>query len=78
MEFEDMEQREWIRRLRASDPDPAVSQPIKLLGFSAGKYDNGEKKTPLRYDTTIARECSSALREVAMLDAELVARLWRT
>ena len=37
-EFELVETQEWLRRLRASDPDPSVNPSIKLLGFWEGKY----------------------------------------
>jgi thioester reductase-like protein len=40
LSFEEPGQREWIRKLRASDPDPATNPPIKLLDFFANKYDN--------------------------------------
>ncbi|KAK4610164.1 Adenylate-forming reductase Nps10 [Fulvia fulva] len=75
VEFEEVGQREWIRRLRASNPDPEVNPPIKLVDFFAGKYDNDDKKGSLSYDTTVAQECSEALREVGVLDQELVGKI---
>ncbi|EME44394.1 hypothetical protein DOTSEDRAFT_88564 [Dothistroma septosporum NZE10] len=75
VEFEEANQREWIRRLRASNPDAVVNPPIKLVDFFAGKYDSEEKQGSLTYDTTAARECSEALREVKIIDRELVGKV---
>ncbi|KAI1462010.1 L-aminoadipate-semialdehyde dehydrogenase [Annulohypoxylon moriforme] len=40
LEFETVSQREWVRRLRESEPDPQKNPPIKLLHFFEEKYDN--------------------------------------
>ncbi|GKT93887.1 NRPS-like enzyme [Colletotrichum tofieldiae] len=40
LEFQIVSQREWVRRLRESDPDPERNPTYKLLGFFEEKYDN--------------------------------------
>ncbi|PYH76299.1 NRPS-like enzyme [Aspergillus uvarum CBS 121591] len=40
LEFEILPKREWVQRLRESDPDPAKNPTIKLLDFFTEKYDN--------------------------------------
>ncbi|KAL2882794.1 hypothetical protein SGCOL_002006 [Colletotrichum sp. CLE4] len=40
LEFQIVSQREWVRRLRESDPDPERNPTYKLLGFFEDKYDN--------------------------------------
>ncbi|KAF6835139.1 Iterative polyketide synthase CazM 2 [Colletotrichum musicola] len=40
LEFQIVSQREWVRRLRESEPDPARNPTYKLLGFFEEKYDN--------------------------------------
>lgn len=77
VKFEEVEQREWIRRLRASNPDPTANPPIKLVDFFASKYDTDEARPSLRYETGIARETSGALRDVGVVDEKLVGRIVR-
>ncbi|KAF7563378.1 hypothetical protein G7046_g730 [Stylonectria norvegica] len=38
--FEDVSQREWIRRLKEGEQDPEKNPAIKLAEFFANKYDN--------------------------------------
>ncbi|TID06887.1 Non-canonical non-ribosomal peptide synthetase FUB8 [Colletotrichum higginsianum] len=40
LEFQIVSQREWVRRLRESDPDPERNPTYKLLRFFEDKYDN--------------------------------------
>ncbi|KAH6670393.1 putative NRPS-like enzyme [Halenospora varia] len=40
LKFDIIGQREWVQRLRDSDPDPEKNPTRKLLEFFAGKYDN--------------------------------------
>jgi nucleoside-diphosphate-sugar epimerase len=40
--YEEVGRREWIRRLRESDPDGVANPPVKLLAFFEGKYGHEE------------------------------------
>jgi hypothetical protein len=37
LEFDEVEPKEWVRRLRESDQDPEANPPIKLVEFFASK-----------------------------------------
>lgn len=78
--FETVGQREWIRRLRRSDPDVIANPTFKLLEFFAAKYDHdddGQAKPGLDYDTAAAESLSPALRECAALSQDLVRKFVR-
>ena len=73
LSFTEVDQREWIRRLRASNQDPAENPTIKLVEFFASKYDNDViKRRNLNYVTAAAEEISPELGGVAALSPELV------
>ncbi|KAI5927850.1 hypothetical protein F4810DRAFT_706586 [Camillea tinctor] len=72
LEFEEVEPREWVRRLRASNPDPEANPPIKLVDFFASKYDRDEFAPSKTYVTDTARSLSPALASAPVLDQELV------
>lgn len=72
--FDEVNQREWLRRLRDSDPDPATNPTVKLTEFFASKYDNDAQRSAPTYDTTNAETISPALAAVPALSADLVAR----
>lgn len=61
--FEEVDQREWIRRLRNSNPDPIANPTIKLVEFYAGKYDRDPDQTrrTLSYQTAATEKVSSTL-----------------
>ena len=42
LSFETVSQREWVDRLRRSEPDPNKNPTVKLLDFYSNKYDNDE------------------------------------
>lgn len=74
-DFDIVEPREWIRRLRASNPDPVANPSVKLVEFWAGKYDRDAGEggaTSRKYTTDVACGMSSALREAPVLDQEFV------
>lgn len=76
LEFEEVGQREWIERLRASDPDPTVNPPIKLLNFFASKYDNENTvRKGLQYDTSLAQSLSPSLAAASPIDQTQVDKL---
>lgn len=75
LEFEEIGQKEWVDRLRASHPDPIANPPIKLLEFFASKYDNNNtKRSGLTYDTRQARLFSPHLAAAPVLNKELVGK----
>lgn len=62
--FQQVNQREWVGRLRASDPDPVANPTIKLIEFFAGKYDRDDqhgKKPALAYETAATEYISPSL-----------------
>ncbi|GES62865.1 NRPS-like enzyme [Aspergillus terreus] len=74
LEFEEVPKREWLRRLRNSNPDPDINPPIKLVEFFASKYDNDEPSRVLLYDTKKAQSAAPVLRQLTGLSQEFVTR----
>ncbi|OAP60565.1 hypothetical protein AYL99_05567 [Fonsecaea erecta] len=75
LSFTEVGQREWIRRLRASNPDPQQNPTIKLVEFFASKYDNDvTKRKNLNYVTAAAEQLSPELSVVPALSVHLVKR----
>ncbi|OLN81294.1 putative gluconokinase 3 [Colletotrichum chlorophyti] len=72
LEFEEVEPKEWIRRLRNSNPDPTANPPIKLVDFFASKYDKEDFAPSKTYVTDNACSLSPALAEAPVLDQKLV------
>lgn len=75
--FDILSPREWVTKLRASDPDPSSNPPIKLVEFFASKYDKDHTADPPRklgYDTSGAERDSPSLRGAKVVDSELVQR----
>ncbi|KAL6822067.1 acetyl-CoA synthetase-like protein [Trichoderma sp. SZMC 28015] len=65
--FDEVEPKEWIKRLRASNPDPIANPPIKLTDFFASKYDKDSFSPSKMFATDIARSLSPALNKVPNL-----------
>ncbi|KAF3763913.1 hypothetical protein M406DRAFT_332357 [Cryphonectria parasitica EP155] len=72
LKFEEVEPKEWIRRLRESNPDPVANPPIRLVDFFATKYDKESFAPSKRYVTENARSLSQALADPPLLDQEFV------
>ncbi|KAL6862096.1 acetyl-CoA synthetase-like protein [Trichoderma novae-zelandiae] len=72
--FDEVEPREWIKRLRASNPDPIANPPIKLADFFASKYDKDSFSPSKLFATERARSLSPALSKVPSLQEEHVAK----
>lgn len=73
LKFEEVGQKEWVKRLRASNPDPLQNPPIKLLEFFAKKYDNDTSvHQSLSYDTEKAQSLSPTLAAADVLNQEFV------
>lgn len=75
LEFEVLEQRAWVARLRRSNPDPALNPPIKLVEFFASKYDTDEPQRVQNWHTEKARGVSRTLAESRPLSRELVGKM---
>jgi thioester reductase-like protein len=76
LKFEAVFQREWVKRLEASEQDPAKNPPIKLVDFYNKKYGSG-KGSEIYIETTEACKFSPSLREAKAVDDELVKRFLR-
>ncbi|KAK1856583.1 male sterility protein [Colletotrichum chrysophilum] len=64
LEFQIVSQREWVRRLRDSDPDPERNPTYKLLRFFEEKYDNDRPgREGLVFETQRTGERSPAVGE---------------
>ena len=74
LNFEAIPARQWIQRLKASDPDPQRNPTIKLLDFFVAKYDRDVPTTLNIFDTTQARKVSSILRKARAPDDDLIAK----
>ena len=72
LDFDEVKQREWIRRLRASDPDPSSNPTTKLTDFFANKYDNDVVRRSLGYATSAATDLSPTLAQTSALRPGLV------
>ncbi|KAK7226862.1 hypothetical protein V2G26_014865 [Clonostachys chloroleuca] len=72
LSFEEVEPKEWIRRLRASNPDPKVNPPFKLVDFFASKYDKEEFAPSKAFATEVACSLSPALAQAPVLDPAFV------
>ncbi|KAM0277439.1 hypothetical protein ACHAQH_005803 [Verticillium albo-atrum] len=72
LEFEEVEPQDWVRRLRASNPDPTLNPPIKLVDFFATKYDKTEFSPSKAYVTDTACALAPSLASVGVLDQQLV------
>ena len=74
LEFDEVEPRVWVDRLRNSDPDRVANPPIKLVDFFASKYDHDEWRPSKTYATEVASRLSPALATAPVLDARVVER----
>ncbi|RSL55384.1 hypothetical protein CEP54_009414 [Fusarium duplospermum] len=70
--FEELEPKEWVQRLRASNSDPSANPPIKLVDFFASKYDKDEFTPSKAFATHKACELSPALANAGVLDQDFV------
>ena len=75
LKFEEVSQREWVQRLRTSNPDPVANPPIKLLDFFASKYDNDQPKRTLRYANDAAQGYSPSLQNADLINLALAKKI---
>ncbi|KAL1653329.1 putative NRPS-like protein biosynthetic cluster [Didymella pomorum] len=72
LEFDEVEPKEWVERLRNSSDDVVANPTFKLVDFFASKYDK-DTFGPIRtYETAVARQFSPALNNAPVLDASFV------
>ncbi|KAH8425112.1 uncharacterized protein LDX57_002861 [Aspergillus melleus] len=62
LNFDMVDKREWIRRLRTGEQNPAKNPTVKLTEFYAGKYDNEGSRAGLVYSTDLTEEICPSLR----------------
>lgn len=74
LEFEEVEPKEWVRRLRESDPDPVKNPPVKLVDFFASKYDKDEFAPSLSYATENACAASPSLANAPAISQDAVSK----
>lgn len=74
LSFDEVEPKEWVRRLRNSNPNPIVNPPIKLLDFFASKYDKegSEFAFSKPFVTSVACSLSPSLAAAPILEQGLV------
>lgn len=72
LEFEEVEPKEWVRRLAASSDDAVANPPKKLLDFFALKYGKDAFAPSRTYETSVATSLSPALANAPVLDATFV------
>jgi carbohydrate kinase (thermoresistant glucokinase family) len=72
LQFDEVEPKEWVRRLRESNQDAVANPPIKLVDFFASKYDKDTFSPSRTYDTSVARSFSPSLDTAPVLDAAFV------
>lgn len=76
LQFTELETSEWLRKLRVSNPDPALNPPIKLVEFWTTKYGSGEGlRKSFVWRTEVARRYSKALEQTRGLGQEDVAKM---
>ena len=64
LDFEVVNQREWIQRLRDGEKDPVKNPTVKLVDFFAEKYDNGRPgRRGLVFETEVTESRSRAIGE---------------
>ena len=79
--FEQVTAEEWLARLSASNPDPAVNPTIKLLDFYRSKYAVPSTRPAVFFETKLTEAASPTLRAVGAPDATLIGKMvkyWTT
>jgi thioester reductase-like protein len=81
LSFEQVTAQEWLARLVASNPDPAVNPTIKLLDFFKAKYTVPRSGPAILYDTKLTDAASPSLKNFTAPNAALIAKMvkyWTT
>lgn len=77
LDFEAVEQHEWLRRLEASEQNGEKNPSIKLLGFFQNKYSGDAAVQEPYFETTETCKCSKSLREAKEVDSALIKKFVR-
>ena len=77
LKVEPVSAQEWLSRLAASNPDPAVNPTIKLLEFFKGKYTVPKTGPAVFYETKLTEAVSPTLKAITPPDAQLIAKMVR-
>jgi carbohydrate kinase (thermoresistant glucokinase family) len=72
LEFDEVEPKEWVERLRNSSDDVAANPTFKLVDFFASKYDKDIFGPVRTYETATARQYSPTLDSAPVLNASFV------
>jgi carbohydrate kinase (thermoresistant glucokinase family) len=72
LEFDEVEPKEWVERLRNSSNDVVANPTFKLVDFFASKYDKENFGPSRTYETAVARTFSPTLDNAPVLDASFV------
>lgn len=75
LSFEAVDQREWIQRLRSSNPDPVENPSIKLIDFFAAKYDNDDVRSSLKFASDVARRHSPSLEHAKVIESDIITKI---
>ncbi|VUC24080.1 unnamed protein product [Clonostachys rosea] len=75
LHFSQVDQQQWPKQLRESNPDPAVNPTIKLLKFFESKYGIKKTKRAPVYDTGNTEQASSPLQSVSALAPSLIEKM---
>lgn len=74
LKFDEVTPTEWLARLKASNQDPKVNPPVKLLDYFKGKYKKDTVDNMPYFKTEEASKHSKALGECKVVDGNLVGK----
>jgi thioester reductase-like protein len=80
LNFERVSPQEWLKRLEASNPDPASNPTIKLLDFFRTKYATPKSGPAVVFETKTTEGLSETLKNIGAPDATLIGKMvtyWR-
>jgi thioester reductase-like protein len=81
LRFERVTAQDWLARLAASNPDPAVNPTIKLLDFFKSKYSAPKTGPAVFFETKATESASETLKSIGAPDATLIGKMvqyWTT
>lgn len=75
LNFEQVDQKEWLKRLEASNPDPNVNPTVKLLEFFKKKYSTPATGPAVKFETNDTEGVSKTLHTIEAPDAALIRKM---
>jgi thioester reductase-like protein len=76
LQFSELNPREWIQRLRFSNPDPVTNPPVMLLEFFANNYNKDvPPRLPPEWRTAKSQRWSRTFAEGFIIDQVLVDKI---